>query len=417
MGEARTILHVDMDAYFASVEILGRPGLRDRPVVVSGNPSLRTVVSSCNYIARRLGVRSGMPLAAALRLVPDAVIVEGSTGKYGTYTRRILKVLMGFTPLIEPVSIDEVFIELGPPDGKAGASMVAVGLQKAILRETGLWASIGIGGNKLLAKMASKQAKPRGICRLEPEDITELPVDRIWGVGPETTAALLRFGMRTIGDLRSLDLRRLRAMLGVHGEVLFFLCRGVDHTPLVPWDETEPPKSISHEHTFHRDVATPGEYLPVLANMARKVAGRSRDEGYRGSIVTLRYRLPNLKSHTRARQVSKPTDQDQLLFRVARELAEEALGFPIRLIGVSLGGLVPASYGQLELFEEPTGRLNRISDAIRKKFGERAVLSGRCLAAYMERREGREGADSLPPGPHAPYLLDRGGSRRTGRTV
>ena len=393
----RVILHLDMDAYFASVEMLGRPGLRGRPVIVSGDPSLRTDVSSCNYMAKRRGVGSGMPLTAALRLVPEAVVVQGSPGKYTTYTGRILRILLGFSPLVEPVSIDEVFIELRDRAMRRDASKVAADLQRLVLERTGLWASIGIGRNKLLAKMASRQAKPRGICMLEPDDITGFPVDRIWGVGPGTAAILGRYGMRTVADLRGLDLRRLRMILGVHGEALFFLCRGVDHTPLVPCDETGPPKSISHEYTFPADVATREEYLPVLARMAQKVGRRARDEGYRGCLVTLKYRLPDLKSRSRGRSMTRPTDQDQLIFRIARELADEALGFPIRLVGVSLGRLVPCSCGQQELFEERSGRINRVSDEVRKRYGERSITSARCLRA----------TGSLPSRLRSPYLPER----------
>ena len=409
---SRTILHIDMDAYFASVEILGRPELREKPVIVSGNPLLRTVVSSCNYIAKRRGVSSGMPLTRALRLIPDAVIVEGSSGKYTTYTRRILRILLGFTPFVEPVSIDEVFLELHDSRMRDNPSRVSAALQQLILEKTGLWASIGIGRNKLLAKMASRRAKPRGICRLEPDDISDFPVDSIWGVGPETTATLQKFGMRTVGDLRGLGLTQLRMMLGAHGEVLFFLCRGVDHTPLIPYDETEPPKSISHEYTFPGDVVTSEEYLPVLANMAQKVGRRARDEGYRGCSITLKYRLPDLKGRSRTRGISRPTDQDQLILRIARELADEALGFPIRLIGVSLGKLVPSSYGQQELFEERSRKVNRLSDQVREKYGEKSIMSARCLIAYERKRKRARGTKADGKGPFPPalqpsYLLSR----------
>lgn len=375
----RKILHVDMDAYFASVNALGHPEWRNRPVIVAGNPTLRTVVSSCNYIAKRRGVKAGMPLTRALRLIPEAVLTEGNFHMYNTYTKCILKILLSYTPIVEPVSIDEAFMQLPEYENPSQTARI---IQKRILEETELWASIGIGRNKLLAKIASREAKPKGICTLTPEDLPDLSVEKIWGVGHETAMILKKFGITRIGDIYNLNIRQLRLVLGVCGEVLFFLCRGIDHTPVMTCDESEAPKSIGHEYTFARDVVLPEHFLPVLAMIAQKVARRSRDKGYKGSSITLKYRLANLRSHTKTRKISGETSQDQMIFNVARKMALETIKFPIRLIGISLGRLVPASCVQEELFPEKCIVINNITDTIRHRYGEKMIMNGRCLEAF-----------------------------------
>lgn len=378
-GRPGTILHIDMDAYFASVETLGRPELSGRPVIVGGNPAFRSVVSSCSYEAKALGVRSGMPLLQALRLAPGAAVVDGDHHKYSSYTKRILAILLETTHRIEPVSIDEAFLDTaGLFCDPAG---LAMDLQRRILDRTGLWASVGIGPNKLLAKMASKKAKPRGIRILQPDDIVDFGVESIWGVGPGTASLLRGYGIGTVGDLRRLALPMLRIMLGVAGEALYFLCRGVDTREIRPFYEVEPPKSISHEHTFVRDVGIPSEYLPVLALLAQKVGRRARDEGFAGRTVTLKYRLPDLSHHSRARGLGSPTDQDQIIFDLARDMAAEAVSGPVRLLGIALGDLSPVSCIQLGLFHEGAPGLNRAADMVRRKYGEKAVTSCRALSA------------------------------------
>jgi len=378
----RTILHVDMDAYFASVEVLARPELAGRPVIVSGDPSLRTVVSSCSYEAKARGVRSGMPLLEALRLVPDAAVVGCDPHKYATFTRKILAVLLSVTHRIEPVSIDEAFVDAtGLTDSP---SALAAHIQREILGQTGLWASVGVGPNKLLAKMASKKAKPRGIRSLGPEDITGFRVETLWGVGPQTARLLTGYGIRTVGDLRSFPRSRLGLILGMPGESLYFLCRGMDPSPVIPFYEEPEPRTINHEHTFERDVLLPREYLPVLALMAQKVGRRARDEGYAGALVTLKYRLSDLRYLSRSHRLGDPTDQDQVIFRTAMELAGEAVRSPIRLIGVGLGALHPASGLQLPLFREGMAELNRVADLVRRKYGEKSIASCRVLEAIRD---------------------------------
>ncbi|MCK4807727.1 MAG: DNA polymerase IV, partial [Candidatus Aegiribacteria sp.] len=267
------IFHIDMDTYFVSVERLSFPWLEGKPVIVGGR-TLRSVVASCSYEARALGVRSGMPIVNAMRLAPDAAIISGSHGSYVSYTRRILEILLSFSPILDPTSIDEAFMDVTGVIGGGSPREMATRIQKDILDGTGLWASIGIARNRFLAKMASNEAKPMGIAELKPGDIIDFPVGRIWGVGPATQRRFLSLGIEKIADLRKFTRQQLRALLGKHGESLYFLCRGIDDSPVVPGDLSKQPLSISNEHTFSTDVMEPEEYLPVLAMMSQKVARR-----------------------------------------------------------------------------------------------------------------------------------------------
>jgi len=376
--EHRTLFHVDMDTYFVSVERLAFPWLEGIPVVVGGR-SLRSVVASCSYEARKKGVHAGMPMVRAMRLAPDAVLVSGSHGSYTSYSRRILKVLLSFTPLLEPVSIDEAFMDVSriPMD----CTPVEFGrrVQMAVLDATGLWASIGVARNRFLAKMASKQAKPRGVVRLEPEDIGGFPVGSIWGVGPKSQRRFLSLGIERIEDLRRFSRQQLRALLGKHGDGLYFLCRGEDDSPVVPGDVEGQPLSIGNEHTFNADVSRPEDYLPVLALMAQKVARRARDKGLAGTTVTLKYRLSDLQRRTRARRISEPTDSDRVIYATARSLAQESIRSRIRLIGVCLSTLVPEPGRQIDLFGGRDSELDGTVDSIRHKYGEKVVTGCRTI--------------------------------------
>lgn len=376
----RVILHVDMDAYFASVETLGHPEWRGKPVVVGGS-TLRSVVAACSYEAKALGVHSAMPLTRAMALAPDAVYVEGNHRSYTSYTRRILGILVSHTPLVEPVSIDEAFMDVtGAPGRRGDGRRLAHRIQTEILERTGLWASVGVGPCKLLAKIASKRAKPRGVARLDPPDMPPLSADAIWGVGEKTSSMLSRYGIETIGELRRLSRGQMRSLMGSCGELLYYMCRGIDPSPVIPGDEIPGPLSISNEHTFQRDVLRPSRYLPALALMAQKVSRRARDKGLAGSTVVFKYRLSNLRSHTRRVGLAAPTDQRRRIFEAARRLAQRSVREPIRLVGVGLCDLAPAGERQLGLFEDGTRGLSRAVDRIRHRYGERAITCARTMA-------------------------------------
>ena len=374
----RLIFHIDMDTYFVSVERLSFPWLKGKPVIVGGR-TLRSVVASCSYEARAVGVRSGMPIVTAMRLAPDAALISGSHGSYASYTRRILKILLSYSPIVDPASIDEAFMDMTGVIGNGSPPELASRIQMDVLKGTGLWASIGIARNRFLAKMASKEAKPRGIAELEPEDITDFPVGRIWGVGPATQRRFLSLGIEKIADLRKFTRQQLRALMGKHGESLYFLCRGIDESPVVPGDLSPRPLSISNEHTFSTDVMEAQEYLPVLAMMSQKVARRTRDKGLAGSTVTLKYRLSNMQRRSRARVLAEYTDSARTIYTVARSLARSAISSRIRLIGVCLSSLTDEPERQLEIFGGRSEKIIKAIDRIRHRYGEGAVTAGRTI--------------------------------------
>jgi DNA polymerase-4 len=376
----RSIFHIDMDTYFVSVERLSFPWLKEKPVIVGGR-TLRSVVASCSYEARALGVRSGMPIVGAMRLAPDAAIISGSHGSYASYTRRILKILLSFSPIVDPASIDEAFMDVTSLIGGGSPLRMALRIQKDILDGTGLWASVGIARNRFLAKMASREAKPRGIAELKPDDIVDFPVGRIWGVGPVTQRRFLSLGIERIADLRKFSRQQLRGILGKHGENLYFLCRGIDDSPVVPGDISSQPLSISNEHTFSTDVMKPEEYLPVLAMMSQKVARRARDKGLAGSTVTLKYRLSNMQRRSRARLLTEYTDSARTIYTAARSMARLSVNSRIRLIGVCLASLTDESGRQLEIFGGRNEKVITAIDHIRHRYGEKAVTGGRTIVS------------------------------------
>jgi DNA polymerase IV len=374
----RVIFHIDMDTYFVSVERLSFPWLTGKPVIVGGR-TLRSVVASCSYEARELGVRSGMPIVNAMRLAPGAAIISGSHGSYSSYTRRILKILLRHSPIVDPASIDEAFMDVTGVIGGASPWSMAAQIQKDILDSTGLWGSVGIAGNRFLAKMASNEAKPRGIAELGPDDIVDFPVGRIWGVGPAAQRRFLSLGIERIADLHRFTKHQLRALMGKHGESLYLLCRGIDDSPVIPGDLSSNPLSISNEHTFSTDVLEPEEYLPVLAVMSQKVARRARDKDLAGSTVTLKYRLSNMQRRSRAQALPGYTDSARTIYAAARSMARLAITSRIRLIGVCLSSITDESGRQLEIFGGRSGKIDTAIDLIRHRYGEKSVTAGRTL--------------------------------------
>ncbi len=377
MEPERRILHVDMDAYFASVELLGREELHGKPVIVGGDPGFRSVVTSCTYEARKFGVHAGMPMTRALNLVPHAVILSGSFARYKTYSQRIMEVFLSFTPKVHATSIDEAFLDLTGTSG--GIIVRALEIQKAVYDATSLWCTVGCGPNRLLAKMASNHYKPRGAGLLMPDDILVLPVGAIWGIGSSTAEKLGMFGIDTIGKLKNLPRGTLRSILGSHGEEIYRYARGIDDRPVGYFGQRTPPKSMGHEHTFTRDVSRPDEYMPALAMVCQKTGCRAREGGWLGSVVTLKYRLRNMKRITRRKILASATDQDQTILAAAEAMARQYIDEPVRLIGVSISQFVPSKTAQLSFFPEETVELNKVADKVRNRYGDKAMVSGRAL--------------------------------------
>ncbi|TMI77193.1 MAG: DNA polymerase IV [Bacillati bacterium ANGP1] len=340
----RTILHVDMDAFFAAVEQLRRPELRGKPVVVggSGNPHSRGVVSTASYEARAYGIHSAMPLRTAYNKCPDAVFLPVDFSAYGAASRKIMAILREFSPLVEPLSLDEAFLDVSSrPEEPA---TLAEEIRRRIKDDTGLTASIGIGPNKLLAKIASGLRKPDAVTQITPETTTkvlrDLPAIVLWGVGPKTAARLEEtLGVRTVGDLQRVPLAQLQDLLGPHwGEDLYHTCRGEDDSPIVTdWE----PKSLSRETTYQYDTRRRETIVQTISELAAEVVGDLHGEGYRGKTVTLKIRYHNFRTHTRALTLPEPIDDGDAIRRTAVALLDRfTLDRPVRLVGVRVSGLV-----------------------------------------------------------------------------
>ncbi len=372
------ILHVDLDAFYASVEVLKDPRLAGKPVVV-GSPGPRGVVMSASYQARARGLHSAMPSVRARRLCPEAVFVAPDFESYAAYSNRFREILLGFSPAVEPISLDEAFVEVsgatllfGPP-GDIGAR-----IRSSIEAELSLTASVGIGASKLIAKLASVQAKPDGLLAI-PSDGTigflhPLPVDALWGIGEKTSELLGRLGIRTVGELARTPPTILGRVLGeAQARSLLDLSAGRDNRMVVPF---EAPKSVSHEETYPRDLDREEDVLREILALSHRVAARLRSEGFRARTVTLKLRLPSFSTLTRSKTLPAPTDLAADIFRVARELLQKlpAGRRRFRLVGVAATGLVPAGAQQLAL--QRAGRweeAERALDRIQRRFGKGAA--------------------------------------------
>jgi len=385
MTRARaTILHADLDAFFAAVEQRDRPELRGRPVIVGGGgPTDRGVVTAASYEARSFGVRSAMPLRTAGALCPQAVFLPNDVRKYATVSRQVMTILRGFTPLVEPISIDEAFLDVAGTEGLFGdAPSVAVAIKRAVRDDVGLTVSVGVATTKLVAKVASDLRKPDGLVVVEAGDeatfLAPLPIGRLWGVGPQTRRALEDYGVRTIGELAALDPDLLVRRFGQHGADLVQRARGVDPSPVGDGMEA---KSVSHEHTFALDTRNADELERTLLALSEGVAGRLRAGGLRAATISVKVRDSHFATVTRQRTLEQPTDLTETIWQTAVELARpEMRGKTIRLLGVGA-----ANFGvrqQLALFEPGDARQRRAveaTDRIRQRFGPRAITRARLL--------------------------------------
>jgi DNA polymerase-4 len=379
------ILHVDMDAFYAAVEVRRDPALAGRPVLVGGSGG-RGVVASASYEARAYGVHSAMPMAQALRLCPDAVLVSPDFDAYQRVSARLRQLFMSVTPLVEPLALDEAFLDVGGsvrlfgPPQRVGAL-----LRQRIADELGLPASVGVAPNKFLAKLCSSKAKPNGLLHLRADDVDEflepLGVRDLWGLGEQTAARLARFGINTVQDVRLTAAPTLARLVGQAAAVqLAHLARGEDARPVIPY---EPAKSVSAEETFDRDVDDPEVLRRELLRLAERVARRLRRGGLAGRTVTLKLRYANFSTVTRSRTGPTPTDQATTLYATAGQLLD-ALRLErvrVRLVGIRITNLVPVDASrQLNLFaDDRWGRLERAADAARSRFGEAAVTRGALL--------------------------------------
>lgn len=338
----RRILHVDMDAFFAAVELRRHPELTGKPVVIGGrgDPTQRGVVSTASYEARRYGIHSAMPLRTAYRLCPEAVFLPVDYEAYAQVSATIKALLRALTPILEDVGIDEAFADISAIDQPS--EVIAQEIKDRIKTLTGLTCSIGIAPNKLLAKIASDLQKPDGLTILEEADIPTriwpLPARKIPGVGPKTEAYLKRMGVETIGQLAAVPLEQMVERFGpAHGQYLYEASRGIDESPLVThWE----PKSSGREVTFQQDIASRQVLVRTLITLMREVAETIKEEGYRGRSVTVKIRFSDFETHTREKTLKEATDSFQIIHDAALDcLNRFEFKKRVRLIGVRVGDL------------------------------------------------------------------------------
>jgi DNA polymerase-4 len=383
-----SIAHMDCDAFYASVEKRDRPELRDLPVIVGGGK--RGVVTTCCYIARISGVRSAMPMFKALKACPQAVVIKPDFAKYRAESKRILGMAAELTPLIQPLSLDEAWMDLSGTERLHGAppAVTLARLQARIEAEVGITVSIGLASNKFLAKIASDLDKPRGFSVIGGEAqafLAPKPVRILPGVGPAMVASLEKAGFRTVGDLARAGARDLADRWGATGLRLHDLAHGRDSRAVRP---NEARKAMSAETTFNEDLSALEDLEDILAALADRVAGQARAAGIAGRVVTLKLRATDFRIVTRRRTLPVATQTAHTLFKVGRELlAREADGRPWRLIGIGIADLVEADQAGADFFAaEETKALasERSIDAIRARFGKGAVTSARLLKAKRE---------------------------------
>lgn len=378
----RTILHVDMDAFFAQVEVLDHPEYAGKPVIVGARPGERGVVSTCSYEARRYGVRSAMPIAQAVKLCPHAVFLTPRMARYEQVAARIRAVLDTFSPLVEPVSIDEAFLDMtGCEHFYPGAREMGLEVKQAIRRATGLTASVGIAPNKFLAKLASDREKPDGLVVLPLDEVDRfllpLPVRSLWGVGPKTAERLERRGIRTVADVRARGLAALCELLGkAAGEHVFALAHGRDGRPVVTESET---KSLGRETTFDQDIPDGPELRAHLARLVASVGRRLRQHGLYARTVTVKIRYPDFETHTKSKTLPRAFRDDDTIYRASSELLDAfALRRPLRLLGVYVSHLETCV--QESLFDPPAAdRLSDVVDRLNARLGRHAIRRGREL--------------------------------------
>ncbi len=379
-----TILHVDLDAFFAAVEQRDRPELRGRPVVVGvGGRTDRGVVSAASYEARRYGIHSAMPLRTAARLCESAVFVPVDGRKYSAVSKQVMEILRRYTPAVEQVSIDEAFLDVAGSEVLHGSPVeMARSIRQTVSGELQLTVSVGVATTKLVAKVASDLEKPDGLVVVAPDTeaafLAPLPISRLWGVGHKTAAILAEFGVRTIGDLAALPEDLLARRFGKQGPLLVQRAQGIDPSPVSGLD---PARSVSHEHTFDVDTTDPEALERTLLALSEGVASRLRAGGVKARTIAVKVRDSSFHTVSRQRTMSEPTDQTEVIFAAACDLARPQLrGIRVRLLGVAASHLGEGE--QLGLFtaeDERRRKATEAADAIRARFGSRAIRRARLI--------------------------------------
>jgi DNA polymerase-4 len=379
------ILHVDMDAFYASVEQRDRPELRGKPVLVGGSAEQRGVVCAASYEARKFGVHSAMPSSTARRLCPQAIFLPVRMEHYARIGKQIREIFLAFTPLVEPLSLDEAFLDVRGSQALFGpAPEIARRLKEQIRTETELIASVGVAPNKFLAKLASDTSKPDGLLVVQAEQVAEflapLPVGRIWGVGAKSERRLKELGLCTIGQLAAVPEQLLVDCFGDAGRHMRQLARGCDDRPVVADREA---KSVSTETTFAHDIGDRQVLRSWLLELVEQLGQRIRQMGLRARTVELKFRSADFQTHTRSLTLQEPTDLTASIWRAAAELFDRRISrslLPARLLGVGVSGLVREAAVQADLFDSDwrskQSALDQTLDQIRARYGTDAIRRG-----------------------------------------
>jgi DNA polymerase-4 len=382
----RAVIHVDMDAFYASVEVMDDPSLAGKPVIVGGTPEGRGVVAAASYEARRYGVHSAMSAYRAKKLCPDGVFVRPRMSRYVELSRDIRAIFHDFTPLVEPISLDEAFLDVTGSRRLFGDAVdIGRAIKRRIRDEVGLVASVGVAPNKYLAKLASDLEKPDGFVVITRDNarelLADLPVRRLWGVGKQTQKLLAKKGIHTIGDVTATPLEELEARLGVLARRLKNLALGVDHRPVVAdWEA----KSISSERTFAHDIGDAGELRAIADTLSEMVAKRLRQSGLLAQTVQIKARYPDFTTLTRAVTLAEPTELTQTIRDAARDLLGNKLdrkGRPLRLLGVGVSNFVHPEQETADLFadneRERGANVDHLIDQLQDRFGSDVIHRGR----------------------------------------
>ena len=380
----RNILHIDMDAFFVSVEEVRDPSLKGKPVIVGGAPDGRGVVAAASYEARKYGIHSAMPIGRAKRLCPHAIFLRGTHGLYSEFSGRIFDIMNTYSPLVEPMSLDEAYVDLTGCERLHGPiTDTAVRMHDAIQGQVGINASIGMAANKLMAKIASGMAKPNGFLRILPGHeatfLAPLPVGRIPGIGPKSVEEFKRMGIHTVRDLAALPLELLEEAHGEWGNRLYEKARGISHSPVMKRDDT---RSISRETTLEEDSTDPAFLESKLSWLVEKAASQLREEGLRARCVSLKLRDSDFKTVTRSHTLNEAACEDHVIFDTVVGLFRKLFTrrTRVRLVGVALTSLTSVRHRRWSCsrtWMPNSGRkLYQGIDRIRDKYGFRSILRG-----------------------------------------
>ena len=387
-GQSKHIIHLDMDAFYPSVEVLDNPALKGKPVIVGGSKE-RGVVSSASYEARKFGIHSAQPIAKAKRLCPGGIFLPVRMSRYQEISKQVFGIFHRFTPLVEPISIDEAFLDVTDSIRLFGQpGNIAKKIKQIILTETGLTISAGVAPSKFVAKIASDIDKPDGLTVVHPDDVRDfldpLPVKKMWGVGKVSQRLLSRLNIHNFRDLRQTPVKVLEKKFGKHGVKIHLLAMGVDERDVIPDHDV---KSIGHEQTFLQDIISLDTVQKELLALGSKVARRMRQKGLKGKTITLKVKYSDFVQITRSATLPKSIDDGSEIYSVACRLLEKTrvTKKPVRLLGISLSQLSCLGTGtQLSLFDQDRSsqerqRLNTVLDSLYEKYGDKSVVPGTLL--------------------------------------